>query len=144
MDRPRRIFIETNARIRTRWSQVTDFSGLRAALFDVDPLVDDMLSEGTVEAGGTLWLRCDKSKVRSFDSPLETAPDLRWVIMRTDGRVVFRSRVVRDVLLPAAPATGLLACDLTFVESSLDRAACFRATSPRLPCPQPRSDDLQR
>jgi len=115
------MLVDVRARIETRWSQVADFIGLHAILYDKDPLVDDLLAEGPVEDGGVVHLRFDTTKVASFDSPLETAPDLRLIIVRGDRRTVFRSRVVADVRFPAVTARDERPlCDVVFTESSLD------------------------
>lgn len=115
------MLVDVRATIETRWSQVADFVGLRAVLYDQDPLVDDLLAEGTVESGGVIHLRFDATKVASFDSPRETAPDLRLVIVCRDRRMVFRSRVVANVRIPAVAAGDERPlCDVVFTESSLD------------------------
>ena len=116
------MFIDVRARIETRWSDVADFVGLRAALYDVDPLDDDLLAEGLVGVGGVVAFRFDARRARSLDSPAETAPDMRLVVVHADGRVVFRSRVIGNARLPppAGQRGEALPCEFTFVESSLE------------------------
>jgi len=91
-------------------------------LYDVDPLSEDHLAEEFVAAGGIVRLRFDPRKTHSFDSPSETTPDLRLVVIRSDGRLVFRSRVIDNVRIPVVlePNTPAVLCELTFVESSLE------------------------
>ena len=114
--------VEIQARLETRWSDVASFVGLRAVLYDVDPLSEDHLAEEFVAAGGIVRLRFDPRKTHSFDSPSETTPDLRLVVIRSDGRLVFRSRVIDNVRIPVVlePNTPAVLCELTFVESSLE------------------------
>ena len=116
------MFVILRATIETRWSDATDFVGLRAVLYDVDAVADDLLAEGVVGGDCVVSFRFDPRRIRSLDSPTEAAPDLRLVIAHADGRLAFRSRVIANATLPAAiPADGLpLPLELTFVESSLE------------------------
>lgn len=115
------MLVDVKGRLETRWSRIGDLVGLSASLYDADPLIDDLLTEGVVGEGGVVDLRFEVRRIQSADSPFETAPDLRLVVIDAQRRVVFRSRVVADVRLAAAhPGGGGNTLEVTFVESSLE------------------------
>ena len=88
------------AKIKVRDGRMTSMIGLKAELWDADPMTDDFLAAGIVEGSSyldcTVEFRFDLGAVASFDSPGEVNPDLYVLVEDTRGKQVFRSTIVRD------------------------------------------------
>jgi hypothetical protein len=69
---------------------------LRVELFDQDPMSDDKLGDVPLDPSGTAVFDFAPEAMRSYDSPLETEPDLYFIVYRGD-KEVFRSKVFVDV-----------------------------------------------
>lgn len=71
-------------------------TGVRVKLFDKDVLQDDVLGEGTPDEHGLVELICNLGDAMSADSPLETKPDLYFVVTE-GGKERFRTPVEMNV-----------------------------------------------
>ena len=107
------------AKIKVRDGRMTSLSGLKAQLWDADPMVDDFLAAGIVEGSSyldyTVEFRFDLEKASSFDSPGEVNPDLYILVEDANGKHVFRSTTVRD--FDFARGEGGRVQSVTFVEA---------------------------
>jgi len=86
------------SKIKVRDGRMTSLGGLRAELWDADPMVDDFLATGTVEGSSYLdysvEFQFDLKNASSFDSPKEINPDLYILVLDEVGKQVFLSMVV--------------------------------------------------
>jgi hypothetical protein len=69
---------------------------LVARLYDHDVIGDDFIGESKLDENGMAEILADLSAARSFDSPLETYPDLYFTLCNQNG-VIFESKVFKNV-----------------------------------------------
>ena len=90
-------FVRVIAKLDCRDVDPATLAGRTVRLYDSDPFSDDCLASSTVEPDATAAFLFDLAASRSWDSPLETRPDL----------VCVGSAVHRDAdFLAVDPATG--------------------------------------
>lgn len=100
-------FVRVIAKLDCRDVDPATLAGRTVRLYDSDPFSDDCLASSTVEPDATAAFLFDLAASRSWDSPLETRPDLFCVVSADDGRILYRSAVHRDAdFLAVDPATG--------------------------------------
>jgi hypothetical protein len=65
-------------------------------LFDEDLIKDDVLGFCTLNSNGEVKLSFDIKKIRSFDSPMETRPDL-WFSLSDGTKEIYKSDVLKNL-----------------------------------------------
>jgi len=81
--------------------------GYSARLYDKDLVRDDFLGEADIAEDGVAAIIFNLEDAASEDSPLETDPDLYFVVLKND-KVVGKTKVTRDVdFLKRDPVTGM-------------------------------------
>jgi hypothetical protein len=110
------MLVKVNATLVTQ-DVTASLVGRTAELFDKDPLSATLLAKAEVKAGGLVEFIFDITKASDLDSPGELHPDLFVIFRNTDGKVLFRSRMIPNVGFLASDAAAGTACttvDLAF------------------------------
>lgn len=83
------IFVHTTLKLLEKGSGAA-VNGVSVKLYDLDPLTDDFLGEGTPDAEGNVTIKFDLDKIKSGDTPLEQFPDLYFKVFKGE-HLVFES-----------------------------------------------------
>jgi hypothetical protein len=91
------MIVKVNASFVGHSDAIAEWAGREADLFDADPVSDDRLASGVMQAGGRVEFVFDLEDTKSADSPFEGSPDLYVLIRNSDGTELFRSEIHGNV-----------------------------------------------
>ena len=74
------------------------FDRMKAVLWDLDPLFNDMLGESSIDDSGCVVFQFNLTSASSIDSPGEVMPDI-YIQILLDAVEVFRTPVIADMVL---------------------------------------------
>jgi hypothetical protein len=89
--------VKVNATITAEPARQSALVGQVALLCDADSIKDDRLATGIVKEGGRIEFIFDLSEASSFDSPLESTPDLYLSVRDSADRLIFTSVVLSNI-----------------------------------------------
>jgi hypothetical protein len=89
--------VKVNATIIAEPARQSALVGQVALLCDADPIKDDRLATGIVQEGGRIEFIFDLGEASSYDSPLESAPDLYLSVTDSADRFIFTSVILSNI-----------------------------------------------